>query len=43
LVQEGRPLAYESRKLQPAETRYPTGEQQLLAVVHVHLKFGDVI
>jgi len=34
LVQEGRPLAYESRKLQPAEVRYPTGEQELLAVVH---------
>jgi len=34
LVQEGRPIAYESRKLQPAEVRYTTGEQELLAVVH---------
>ena len=34
LTQEGRPLAYESRKLQPAEVRYTTGEQELLAIVH---------
>ena len=34
LMQEGRPLAYESRKLLPAEVRYTTGEQELLAVVH---------
>jgi len=34
LLQEGRPLAFESRKLQPAEVWYTTGEQELLAVVH---------
>ncbi len=34
LMQEGRPVAYESRKLTPAETRYITTEQELLAVVH---------
>ena len=34
LLQEGRPIAYESRKLIPAEVRYTTGEQELLAVVH---------
>jgi hypothetical protein len=34
LIQEGRPLAYESRKLTPAERNYGTGEQELLAVVH---------
>ena len=34
LLQDGRPLAYESKKPQPAEVRYPTGEQELLAVVH---------
>ncbi|GJP33550.1 hypothetical protein CLOM_g18077 [Closterium sp. NIES-68] len=34
LLQEGRPVAFESRKLSPAEQRYTTSEQELLAVVH---------
>ena len=34
LSQDGHPVAYESRKMLPAETRYGTGEQELLAVVH---------
>ncbi len=34
LLQEDRPLAYESRRLIPAEVNYTTGEQELLAVVH---------
>ena len=34
LLQNQRPLAYESRKLRPAEANYTTGEQELLAVVH---------
>ena len=34
LLQKQRPLAYESRKLRPAEVNYTTGEQELLAVVH---------
>jgi hypothetical protein len=34
LTQEGRPVAYESRKLSPAEVRYTTREQEMLAVVH---------
>lgn len=34
LMQEGRPIAYESRKLVDAELRYTTTEQELLGVVH---------
>jgi len=34
LLQDERPLAYESRRLIPAEVNYTTGEQELLAVVH---------
>jgi hypothetical protein len=34
LLQDGRPVAYESRKLTPAEQRWHTTEQELLAVVH---------
>ncbi len=34
LLQEDRPLAYESRRLIPAEVYYTKGEQELLAVVH---------
>ena len=34
LMQAGRPVAFESRKLTPAEVRYTTTEQELLAVVH---------
>lgn len=34
LLQEGRPVAFESRKLNPAETRYSTGDREMLAVVH---------
>jgi hypothetical protein len=28
------PVAYESRKLSPAEQKYPTHEKELLAIVH---------
>ncbi|GJP80461.1 hypothetical protein CLOP_g10671, partial [Closterium sp. NIES-67] len=34
LLQEGRPVAFESRKLSSAEQRYTTSEQELLAVLH---------
>ena len=34
LMQDGHPIAYESRKLNPAETRYSTGDRELLAVIH---------
>ena len=34
LLQNGRPIAFESRKMAPAERNYPVGEQELLAVFH---------
>ena len=34
LVQEGHPVAFESRKLNDAEQRYSTHEKEMVAVVH---------
>ena len=34
LLQNGQPIAYESRKFIPAETRYTVTEQELLAIIH---------
>ncbi|KAJ9514991.1 hypothetical protein QJQ45_017006, partial [Haematococcus lacustris] len=33
LMQDGRPIAYTSNKMSPAETRYATGEQELLGII----------
>ena len=34
LEQDGRPVAFESRKLSPAKRKYRTHEKKLLAIVH---------
>ena len=34
LLQGDRPVAYESRKLRPAECNYPTHEREMLAAIH---------
>jgi len=39
LLQEDHPVAFESRKMNPAEMNYHPGEQELLSVVHALLKF----
>lgn len=36
LVQEGRPVAYESRLCSSAECNYPTHDRELLAIVHAY-------
>lgn len=34
LLQDGRPIAFEGKRMSPAEQNYHVGEQELLAVVH---------
>ena len=34
LVQEGHPIAFESRKLNEAEQRYSTHKKEMIAVIH---------
>ena len=34
LLQDGRPIAFESRKLSPAEQNYTVTEQEMLGVIH---------
>ena len=34
LLQEGRPIAFDGKRLSPAEQNYSVGEQELLAVLH---------
>jgi hypothetical protein len=42
-MQEGKPLAFYSRKLNSAQTRYTTGEQELLSIVETLKQFRDIL
>jgi hypothetical protein len=43
IMQEGKPLAFFSRKLSSAQTRYNTGEQELLSIVETLKEFRDIL
>ena len=43
IEQEGRPLAYYSRKLTPAQSKYTTGEQELLSIVETLKEFRNIL
>jgi hypothetical protein len=43
IMQEGKPLAFYSRKLNSAQTRYTTGEQELLSVVETLKEFRYIL
>jgi hypothetical protein len=43
IMQEGKPLAFYSRKLSSAQTRYAKGEQELLSIVEALKEFRDIL
>jgi hypothetical protein len=43
IMQEGKLLAFYSRKLNSAQTRYTTGEQELLSIVETLKEFRDIL
>jgi hypothetical protein len=43
LVQEGRPVAFESKKLSETEQRWPTHEKEMWAVIHCFKTWGHYI
>jgi hypothetical protein len=43
LVQEGRPVAFESKKLSETERRWPTHEKEMWAVIHCLKTWGHYI
>jgi hypothetical protein len=42
-MQEGKLLAFYSRKLNSAQTRYTTGEQELIRIVETLKEFRDIL
>ena len=43
IVQDGRPIAFFSRKLNPAQTRYTVTERELLSIVEVLKEFRNIL
>lgn len=43
ISQNGRPIAFYSRKLQPAQTRYTTTERELLSIVETLKEFRTIL
>ena len=43
ISQGGRPIAFYSRKLSPAQTRYTTTERELLAIVETLKEFQNIL
>jgi hypothetical protein len=43
IMEEGNPLAFYSRKLNSAQTRYTTGEQELLSIEETLKEFRDIL
>src|SRR5687767_6344003 len=43
ISQNGRPIAFYPRKLNPAQTRYTTTERELLSVVEVFKEFRSIL
>ena len=43
IVQDGKPIAFYSRKLNPAQTRYTTTERELLSIVETLKEFRNIL
>jgi RNase H-like domain found in reverse transcriptase len=43
IMQNNRPIAFYSRKLNPAQCKYMTGEQELLSIVETVKKYGNTL
>ena len=43
ILQKSKPIAFYSRKLKPAQTRYTTTERELLSIVEVLKEFRDIL
>ena len=43
IIQDKRPIAFFSRKLNPAQTRYTVAERELLSIVEVLKEFRNIL